>query len=49
MRVLATSLAQRVAFAETAGTGGTVFDADPASAASEEVMRLADEVLETMR
>jgi chromosome partitioning protein len=49
MRVLAASLAQRVAFAETAGTGGTVFDADPESTASQEAMRLADEVLETMR
>lgn len=46
MRVLAASLAQRVAFAESAGRGCTVFDLDPASAASVEVTELTQEVLE---
>jgi chromosome partitioning protein len=49
MRVLAASLAQRVAFAETAGSGHTVFDLDPKGIASQEVMALAQEILETMR
>ena len=40
MRVLAASLAQRVAFAESVGRGCTVFDVDPASAASAEVTEL---------
>lgn len=48
MRVLQASLGQRVAFAESAGSGRTVFDLEPTSAASMEVTRLAREVLEIM-
>jgi chromosome partitioning protein len=46
MSVLKASIAQRVAFAESAGNGSTVFDLDPNSAASAEVAQLAQEVLE---
>lgn len=46
--VLAASVAQRVAFAEAAGGGITVFELDPASAASGEVTALTKEILETM-
>jgi chromosome partitioning protein len=46
MRVLAASLAQRVAFAESVGRGCTVFDVDPASAASTEVTELTREIVE---
>ena len=46
MRVLDASLVQRVAFAESAGRGCTVFDLDPVSAASAEVAALTREILE---
>jgi chromosome partitioning protein len=46
MRVLGASLAQRVAFAESAARGCTVFDLDPDSAASAEVTALVREILE---
>jgi chromosome partitioning protein len=46
MRVLAASIAQRVAFAECIARGCTVFDLDPDSAASGEVTELTREVLE---
>lgn len=49
MPVLATSLGQRVAFAEAAGSGSTVFELDPASAASGEVSKLTDELVELVR
>jgi chromosome partitioning protein len=49
MRVLDAPLAQRVAFAESAGRGCTVFDLDPSSAASAEVTALAREILEMGR
>lgn len=43
--VLATHIGQRVAFAESAGSGSTVLEEDPASLASQEVMALAEELL----
>lgn len=43
--VLTTHIGQRVAFAESAGSGSTVLEEDPASLASQEVMALADELL----
>jgi len=46
MHTLAASLAQRVAFAESLGSGLTVFDMDPASIASSEVVALVNEVME---
>jgi chromosome partitioning protein len=46
MRVLAASLAQRVAFAECIASGGTVFDLDPDSVASVEATELTREILE---
>jgi len=46
MTILAASLAQRVAFAESLGSGLTVFDLDPFSAASGEVVALTKEVME---
>ena len=46
MRVLAASLAQRVAFAECIARGCTVFDLDPGSAASVEVTALTAEIVE---
>jgi chromosome partitioning protein len=44
--VLASALGQRVTFAESVGSGRTVFDADPAGVASTEVEALANEILE---
>jgi chromosome partitioning protein len=46
MHTLAASLAQRVAFAESLGSGLTVFDMDPTSIASSEVSALVNEVME---
>jgi chromosome partitioning protein len=46
MPVLASALGQRVLFAETVGSGQTVFDADPGGIASTEAMALAKEVLD---
>jgi chromosome partitioning protein len=46
VRVLNTTIGQRVAFAESAGQGNTVLDLDPDSAASREVMALTREILE---
>jgi len=43
--VLMTHIGQRVAFAESAGSGSTVLEEDPTSLASQEVMALADELL----
>jgi len=43
--VLATHIGQRVAFAESAGSGSTVLEDDPTSLASREVMALAEELL----
>lgn len=47
--VLAPALGQRVAFAETIGTGRTVFDVPPAGIASAEATALATEVLNLAR
>jgi chromosome partitioning protein len=47
MPVLTAALGQRVAFAESVGSGRTVFDADPTGLASIEVVALANEILET--
>ena len=47
--VLAASVGQRVAFAESAGQGSTVLELDPQGAASREVRALADEVLGLVR
>jgi chromosome partitioning protein len=46
MHVLSASLAQRVAFAESLTNGQTVFDLDPASAASTEAAALMREAME---
>jgi chromosome partitioning protein len=46
LATLKTSLAQRVAFAESLGAGLTVFDLNPRSAASVEVNALTKEVME---
>ena len=46
--VLATHIGQRVAFAESAGSGSTVLEDDPTSLASREVMALAEELLGQM-
>ena len=46
VNVLAASLAQRVAFAESLTNGQTVFDLDPASAASTEAAALMREAME---
>jgi chromosome partitioning protein len=45
--VLTSALIHRVAFAESIGSGRTVFDIDPGSVASVEVTALAKEILET--
>lgn len=42
--VLATAIAQRVAFAESAAQGSTVLEMDAESAASQEINRLVDEL-----
>jgi chromosome partitioning protein len=47
MPILSAALTQRVVFAESVGSGRTVFDIDPASVASAEVTALANEILET--
>jgi chromosome partitioning protein len=46
MPILASSLAQRVAYGESMGSGQTVFDMDPDGPASVEVAALAKEILE---
>ncbi len=46
--VLTTHIGQRVAFAESAGSGSTVLEDDPTSLASREVMALAEELLGQM-
>ena len=46
MHVLAASFGQRVAFAEALTNGQTVFDLDPASAASTEAAALTREAME---
>ena len=46
MPVLASALGQRVVFAESVGTGRTVFDVDPGGIASAEAAALAKEVLD---
>lgn len=46
IRVLKTHIGQRVAFAESAATGGTVLDVEPTSLAAQEIMALAHELLE---
>ena len=45
--VLPTSVAQRVAFAESAGQGSTVVETDPAGQAAEEINELVEEILST--
>lgn len=45
--VLSSSIAQRVAFAESAGQGSTVVETDPAGQAAEEINELVDEILST--
>lgn len=45
--VLSSSIAQRVAFAESAGEGSTVVEADPAGQAADEINELVDEILST--
>ena len=45
--ILASALTHRVIYAESVGTGRTVFDIDPSGAASAEVTALAAEILET--
>ena len=44
--ILASPITQRVAFAESVGSGQTVFDVDPAGIASREALALAQEVLD---
>ena len=46
--VLATHIAQRVAFAESAASGSTVIEDDPTSLASKEILALAEELLGRM-
>lgn len=45
--VLAASVAQRVAFAESAGQGSTVLETDPAGSAATEINNLVEELLST--
>lgn len=45
--VVTSALTHRVAFAESIGSGRTVFDIDPGSVASTEVAALAKEIMET--
>lgn len=45
--VLSASIAQRVAFAESAGQGGTVLETDPTGQAADEINELVDEILST--
>ncbi len=47
--VLDTAICQRVAFAESAAQGLTVYDLDPDMLAAQEMNRLADEILEFLR
>ena len=47
--VLKTAICQRVAFAESATRGQTVFDTDPASPACKELNALVDDMLEFMK
>lgn len=44
--VLQNSIAQRVIFAETAATGRTVFDQEPAGQAAREIQAVVDELME---
>lgn len=46
--VLPTAICQRVAFAESAGRGQTVFETSPDSAAAKELMALVDDMLSFM-
>ena len=46
--VLAASVNQRVAFAESAGQGSTVLETDPTGPAAQEINALADEILSTV-
>lgn len=43
--VLSSSIAQRVAFAESAGQGSTVVETDPAGQAADEINELVEEIL----
>lgn len=45
MPVLKTAISQRVSFAESAATGGTVLDTDPKGAAAKEILALTKEIL----
>ncbi len=45
--VLSSSIAQRVAFAESAGQGSTVVETDPTGQAADEINELVDEILST--
>lgn len=45
--VLSSSIAQRVAFAESAGQGSTVVENDPTGQAADEINELVDEILST--
>lgn len=45
--ILAASVSQRVAFAESAGQGGTVLETDPTGQAAQEINILVDEILAT--
>ena len=45
--VLSTSVAQRVAFAESAGQGSTVLETDPTGPATQEIKDLVKEILST--
>ncbi|MGH7240042.1 MAG: ParA family partition ATPase [Candidatus Saccharimonadales bacterium] len=45
--VLSASIAQRVAFAESAGQGSTVVENDPTGQAADEINELVDEILST--
>ena len=45
--VLSTSVAQRVAFAESAGQGSTVLETDPTGPAAQEIKDLVKEILST--
>ena len=47
--VLKTEICQRVAFAESATQGLTVFEYDPQMLAAKEMQQLADEILEVLR
>lgn len=47
--VLQAHICQRVSFAESAAQGGTVFEVEPSSLASQEINLLTDELLEFVR